>query len=151
MVMVASWTILVCNTYAQQQQPQNNKQQTNYNYYYNNPYDSRYFKHGNKRNELEGGTCREFLDVNNRQQCCANRDDDCYMIHFDSRCYCDVFCDRSSFPDNSDCCPDAYYVCRNNGAPPPPPPPPPTTTTERPRRNFLILISNLFMFFNLLI
>lgn len=126
-LMMIAWSVLV-NT----QQPY-----PNYNYYNNNPYDSRYFKHGDKKNEFNGGTCREFLDLNNRQQCCANRDDDCYMIHFDTRCYCDVFCDRSSFPDNSDCCPDAYYVCRQDSGlltPPPPPPPRPQATTRRQTR-----------------
>lgn len=114
-------------------------QNNNYNYY-NNPYDSRYFKHGSKRNELDGGSCREFLDINERQQCCANRDDDCYMIHYDTRCYCDVFCDRSKFPDNSDCCPDAYYVCRGSApSQPQPPQRPPSTTTERARRKKLNL------------
>lgn len=108
------------------------KAQQNYPNYYN-PYDSRYFKHGNRRNEFEGGTCREFLDLNGRDQCCSNRDDDCYMIHYDSRCYCDVFCDRSSFPDNSDCCPDAASVCRSGPARPTPPPTP--ATTQRTRRN----------------
>lgn len=107
----------------------NNNKNGNYNSYQHNPYDSRYFKHGNKRNEYEGGTCREFIDINARQQCCLNRDDDCYMIHYDSRCYCDVFCDRSAFPDNSDCCPDAHLVCRSGPAPPPTPP----TTTQRTR------------------
>lgn len=93
-------------------------------------YDSRYFKHGSSRNEYQGGTCKEFLEINNRNQCCANRDDDCYMIHYDSRCYCDVFCDRSQIPDNSDCCPDAYQMCR--GVQPPPPP------TQRPSRRRLV-------------
>lgn len=74
-------------------------------------YDSRYFKHGDRRNEMVGGTCAEFLQLNSLDQCCSQRDDDCYMVHYDTRCYCDVFCDRSKIPDNSDCCPDAGSVC----------------------------------------
>lgn len=72
-------------------------------------YDSRYFKHGDRNHELYGATCREFLNLNNLDTCCTRRDDDCYMIHYDTRCYCDVFCER---PDSSDCCPDARGVCR---------------------------------------
>lgn len=74
-------------------------------------YDSRYFRHGDKNNELVGGTCAQFLQLNSLSQCCSQRDDDCYMIHYDTRCYCDVFCDRSKIPDNSDCCPDAGSFC----------------------------------------
>jgi hypothetical protein len=92
-----------------QNQYYNNQQQYSYNT--KNLYDSRYFKHGNQRNELVGGTCAEFIQMNSLDQCCTQRDDDCYMIHFDTRCYCDVFCDRSKIPDNSDCCPDAGSVC----------------------------------------
>lgn len=78
---------------------------------YGSGYDSRYFKHGSSKNERNGGTCSEFLNINSLNQCCSSRDDDCYMIHFDTRCYCDVFCDRSKVPDNSDCCPDAEETC----------------------------------------
>ncbi|CAF0732376.1 unnamed protein product [Brachionus calyciflorus] len=74
-------------------------------------YDSRYFSHGGKQNEEKGGTCTEFLEINGLESCCSQRDDDCYMIHYDTRCYCDVFCDRSSFTDSSDCCPDAKSTC----------------------------------------
>ena len=81
--------------------------------------DSRYIKHGTKTNELSGGTCSEFLKINSLNQCCAHRDDDCYMIHYDTRCYCDVFCDRSKIPDNSDCCPDAGTICSGESMPPP--------------------------------
>ncbi|RNA33934.1 tubulointerstitial nephritis antigen-like [Brachionus plicatilis] len=72
-------------------------------------YDSRYFKHGNRQNEFNGGTCSEFINLNNLDSCCSQRDDDCYMIHYDTRCYCDIFCER---PDSSDCCPDAKKVCQ---------------------------------------
>lgn len=90
------------------------QKQNSYNYQYGNSYgsaDSRYFRHGDKNNEMVGGTCSQFIQLNSLSQCCAQRDDDCYMIHYDTRCYCDVFCDRSKIPDNSDCCPDAGSVC----------------------------------------
>ena len=72
------------------------------------------FKHGNKYNEISGGTCAEFKQLNNLTSICCpeGRDDECYMKHFDTRCYCDTFCDRLS--DNSDCCPDAAKVCAFN-------------------------------------
>jgi hypothetical protein len=76
--------------------------------------DSRYFRHGTPYNEQNGGTCSEFLQINGLNQCCAHRDDDCYMIHYDTRCYCDIFCDRSHQADNSDCCPDAGSTCSGN-------------------------------------
>ena len=65
-------------------------------------------RHGDRKNEENGGTCVEFLQLNGLDQCCAERQDDCYMIHFDTRCYCDVFCDRKE----SDCCPDAIRTCK---------------------------------------
>ena len=76
--------------------------------------DSRYFKHGTRQNEISGGTCNEFLRINTLNMCCSQRDDDCYMIHYDTRCYCDVFCDRSNLQDNSDCCDDAVDTCSGN-------------------------------------
>lgn len=79
--------------------------------------DSRYFRHGARHNEANGGTCSEFLTINGLGQCCAHRDDDCYMIHYDTRCYCDVFCDRHRVPDNSDCCPDAVETCSSDSRP----------------------------------
>ena len=45
-----------------QNQYYNNQQQYSYNT--KNLYDSRYFKHGNQRNELVGGTCAEFIQMN---------------------------------------------------------------------------------------
>ena len=39
------------------------------------------------------------------------------MIHYDTRCYCDVFCDRSKMLDNSDCCPDALEICTGKKEP----------------------------------
>ena len=108
----------VSSVFGQQQQQKYNQQQqqkygaSSYNHAVGyGVVDSRYFKHGNVKNELEGGTCAEFLRINALNQCCAHRDDDCYMIHYDTRCYCDVFCDRSRVPDNSDCCPDAGPIC----------------------------------------
>ena len=73
-----------------------------------NPYGA---KHGDRKNEEMGGTCTEFLKLNGINQCCAARQDDCYMIHFDTRCYCDVFCDRRE----TDCCPDAIKTCKGGG------------------------------------
>ena len=92
-----------------------NKNYQKYSYQnYANEYayaDSRYFKHGSRQNEVSGGTCNEFLRINSLNKCCNQRDDDCYMIHYDTRCYCDVFCDRSRLQDNSDCCDDAVSTC----------------------------------------
>ncbi len=77
-------------------------------------YDSRYFKHGSQKNEIDGGTCAEFLQLNKMPMCCDQRDDDCFMIHYDSRCYCDIFCYREAMNDHSDCCPDADKVCNKS-------------------------------------
>ena len=75
------------------------------------PVDTFHFKHGMRHNEDHGGTCAEFLQINNLSQCCQSRDDNCYIIHYETRCYCDIFCDRNS---DSDCCPDASHgVCNN--------------------------------------
>jgi hypothetical protein len=79
--------------------------------------DPRYFHHGSQKNEIDGGTCAEFLQINRMDTCCNMRDDDCYMIHYDTRCYCDVFCDREVMNDNSDCCPDAAQMCSEDSAP----------------------------------
>lgn len=70
---------------------------------------SAYF-HGNGHNSKRGGTCGEFLFKNRMHSCCPGRNDQCYMIHFDTRCYCDQFCGKNS---TSDCCPD---VVRENNA-----------------------------------
>ena len=93
--------------------------------------DSRYFKHGSRQNENSGGTCSEFLRINLLNKCCNQRDDECYMIHYDTRCYCDVFCDRSMLQDNSDCCDDAIKTCSSSG--------PSQETTTRPTSNFIFL------------
>jgi hypothetical protein len=108
------------------QQYKYNNQPKNSNFFvkglgYGASYDSRYFRHGSGQNERNGGTCSEFLSLNSLSQCCSSRDDDCYMIHYDTRCYCDVFCDRSNVPDNSDCCPDAEATCIGKLETPPPP------------------------------
>lgn len=68
--------------------------------------------HGTQINMLRGGTCKEFLEKNKRDFCCETRDDDCYIHHFDTRCYCDDFCDRSHLNEPGDCCPD---VTRSDG------------------------------------
>ena len=70
---------------------------------------SAYF-HGNGHNSKQGATCAEFLYKNHMDSCCSGRNDECYMIHFDARCYCDQFCGKNS---TSDCCPD---VVRQNNA-----------------------------------
>lgn len=77
-------------------------------------YESRYFRHGSQLNERDGGTCAEFLEINRMDMCCMQRDDDCFMIHHDTRCYCDVFCNREVMNDYSDCCPDAVQACATN-------------------------------------
>lgn len=67
------------------------------------------FQHGSLDNEQNGGTCAEFKLLNNFTECCQDRDDECYMKHYDTRCYCDTFCSRSKI--NTDCCPDAFDQC----------------------------------------
>eukprot|EP00058_Branchiostoma_floridae_P020872 XP_002606362.1 hypothetical protein BRAFLDRAFT_67605 [Branchiostoma floridae] len=58
--------------------------------------------------------------------CCRGRSDSCSLPYFDTICYCDEFCNRTSA---SDCCPDYRSVCL--GLPPPneptPLPQPPET------------------------
>ncbi|KAI8501415.1 Tubulointerstitial nephritis antigen-like [Branchiostoma belcheri] len=58
--------------------------------------------------------------------CCRGRSDSCSLPYFDTICYCDEFCNRTSA---SDCCPDYRPVCL--GLPPPneptPLPQPPET------------------------
>ena len=100
--------------------------------------DSRYFRHGTPFNEVNGGTCTEFLRINSLNKCCAQRDDDCYMIHYDTRCYCDVFCDRSNVQDNSDCCPDAGETCSGKVEP---------TTTPTPE-SMIFYMAMIFTIFN---
>lgn len=80
-------------------------------------YDARYFRHGSQQNEIDGGTCAEFIRINRMSTCCLERDDECYMIHFDTRCYCDIFCNREAMNDHSDCCPDAREVCSDESTP----------------------------------
>ena len=71
-----------------------------------------YFKnHSNKKEMFIHSKFYIFLRINSLNKCCNQRDDDCYMIHYDTRCYCDVFCDRSQLQDNSDCCDDAVKTC----------------------------------------
>lgn len=92
-------------------------------------FDTRSAKHGTEEgNGRFGGTCKEFLELNSLQQCCNNREDDCYMIHYDTRCYCDLFCDRP----RSDCCPDAGRVCAGGEVVPQRPPPPPIIPEPEP-------------------
>ncbi len=66
------------------------------------------YQHGTDYNEMFGGTCKQFKMLNNLQTCCPERDDNCYMLHFDSRCYCDSFC---QLYNTTDCCPDSFLSC----------------------------------------
>jgi hypothetical protein len=61
-------------------------------------------KHGNFKNKKNGGTCKEFYSLNNLTSCCLDRNDDCFMFHYDTRCYCDEFC-------RVDCCVDVFEKC----------------------------------------
>jgi hypothetical protein len=45
---------------------------------------SMYVKHGSKENEERGGTCKEFLHLNKLDSCCKSRDDECFMVHYDT-------------------------------------------------------------------
>ena len=65
------------------------------------------YNHGDDKNTQNGGTCEEFLKLNRLSKCCDGSEEDCYMIHFDSRCYCGTECNRQS----RGCCPDALNVC----------------------------------------
>lgn len=56
------------------------------------------------------GTCKEFLNINNLDTCCAQREDECYMNHHDTRCYCDVFCSLGT--NHYDCCHDGAFECK---------------------------------------
>ncbi|KAF2360562.1 Somatomedin B domain [Trinorchestia longiramus] len=62
---------------------------------------------------IPGDWCRTRSDP-----CCLDRQDDCSVPIFGTRCYCDEFCNRD---DNPDCCPDYTPVCL--GITPKPPPP----------------------------
>ena len=66
---------------------------------------------------------KPYCGVRPDPQCCTNRDDNCYMPYYDSRCYCDTFCFRAF--DNHDCCPDHDAVClgKNISLPTTTPPP----------------------------
>ena len=112
----------------------------NYAHSYATHQDSRYFKHGSQQNEVSGGTCNEFLRINTLNTCCSQRDDDCYMIHYDTRCYCDVFCDRSKMHDNSDCCDDAVDTC--SGVPTTPRP---TSIKKRRLINFSFIFVEIWL------
>ena len=65
------------------------------------------YNHGDDKNTQNGGTCEEFLKLNRLSKCCDGSEDDCYMIHFNSRCYCGTECNKQS----GGCCPDAFNVC----------------------------------------
>ncbi|CAF1464930.1 unnamed protein product [Rotaria sordida] len=52
---------------------------------------------------------KPYCAIRPQPQCCASRDDNCFMPYYDSRCYCDSFCFRGI--DNHDCCPDHDSVC----------------------------------------
>ncbi len=77
---------------------------------YGKPRNRENYLHGGDLHEKFGGTCDEFLRLNGLEKCCSSQDDECYMIHYDTRCYCDVFCHRNT---SSDCCPDGAFTCRN--------------------------------------
>jgi hypothetical protein len=62
--------------------------------------------HGESLNRLSGGTCADLMKINNRSKCCEERNDNCFIIHYDTRCYCDSFCEN-------DCCSDALINCRD--------------------------------------
>ncbi len=65
------------------------------------------YKHGIPYNEKHGGSCAEFKKINNISKCCQTEDADCYMIHYDTRCYCDSVC----MVDTTDCCEDVKMSC----------------------------------------
>jgi len=67
------------------------------------------YKHGDESNKLNVGRCDEFLKLNSLASCCSNRNDECYMYHYDTKCYCDEFCNRR--PNSSDCCEDGFQTC----------------------------------------
>ena len=37
------------------------------------------YLHGDKQNELNGGTCDEFLKLNDSSTCCSAKHDECYI------------------------------------------------------------------------
>lgn len=45
---------------------------------------SKYYN-GDESHRISGGSCREFFRLNVNNNCCSRRDDDCYMIHFQTR------------------------------------------------------------------
>ncbi len=57
------------------------------------------FIHQNPDSTSLNGRCTDFLSLNNLFQLCQGRNDQCYMNHFTTRCYCDTFC-------TFDCCQD---------------------------------------------
>ncbi len=65
------------------------------------------FKHGDPSNLKKGGSCSQFKLINSLNRCCHSRNDECYMVHYDSRCYCDTFCAKEVNKNVTDCCPDA--------------------------------------------
>ncbi len=77
---------------------------------------------------------KPYCGIRPLPQCCFNRDDNCFMPYYDSRCYCDTFCFRGI--DNHDCCPDHDAVCQGTNTTTKPPPKPtgtcydPTTNTQ---------------------
>ncbi len=63
-------------------------------------------KHGQNILNKTHGTCAEFLKINALDSCCNNREDECFMYHYDTKCYCDNFC-------KIDCCSDSETICIN--------------------------------------
>jgi hypothetical protein len=64
---------------------------------------------------------KPYCGIRPHPQCCFDRDDNCFMPYYDSRCYCDTFCFRGI--DNHDCCPDHDGICQGNVTTPSPPRP----------------------------
>jgi hypothetical protein len=55
----------------------------------------------------EDGYCAQFIWLNEIDNCCDGRNDNCYVYIADTRCYCDSFCTK-------DCCPDIKTSCPNH-------------------------------------
>lgn len=54
-------------------------------------------------NDLTGPFCAKI------NRCCEQRNDECSVQLNGTKCYCDIFCDRS--PNGWDCCPDYWSHC----------------------------------------
>ncbi|XP_060868555.1 uncharacterized peptidase C1-like protein F26E4.3 [Metopolophium dirhodum] len=63
-------------------------------------------------NDLAGDYCAKV-------GCCSERQEDCYALISNTRCYCDDFCYHNHTVSN-DCCPDFMSVCKGVTTPDPP-------------------------------